>query len=176
MIKEVRYDTLQKDIDYISVPSIFLAGPTVRGHQTNLTSWRFEAIEIFKENGFEGNLIIPEFDEPQNHCDSRTDLPLWEFESMRQADCIMFWIPRTKELIGLTTNYEIGYWTCRCRERVVYGRPDDAYRISYLDTMWNTDLKDRLCYHEFYPKSKIHNTLSETVKASIELCKLNYAK
>ncbi|MFM9815817.1 hypothetical protein ACKI16_46010, partial [Streptomyces scabiei] len=52
------------------------------------------------------------------------------------------------------------------REKVIYGRPDDAYRINYPDKMWLLDLADR-------PNDKsndtIYNTLESTVSASIEL-------
>ena len=59
-LKEIRYETPIADIDFTK-PSLFLAGPTVRGNQPHLTSWRFEAIRLFASKGFEGNLIIPEF-------------------------------------------------------------------------------------------------------------------
>ena len=163
-MNEIRYETFQKDVDY-SLPSVFLAGPTVRGNQTHLTSWRLEAIELFKKNGFDGNLIIPEFTEKYESDQHRYDLPIWEFEGLRKCNCIMFWIPRTRELIGLTTNFELGYWMGREREKVVYGRPNDAYRINYLDTMWVEDLKERFGQNAGAP---VHTTLEKTVRASIE--------
>jgi len=162
-IIQVRYETFQKDVDY-SKPSIFLAGPTVRSNQPHLISWRLEAIEYFKNRGFHGNLIIPEFfDKIESHR-HKYDLPLWEFESLKKCDVIMFWIPRTRELIGLTTNHELGYWMGREREKVVYGRPHDAYRCAYLDTMWAEDYKDRFGQNYGAP---IHSTLEQTVQASI---------
>ena len=85
----------------------------------------------------------------------------------------MFWIPRSRELIGLTTNHEIGYWTAKDRNKVVYGRPDDAYRMDYCDIMWVEDGKisadpniDRA-----YP---IYNTLEKTVKATLDKIKRMY--
>ena len=163
MITEARYETFPEDIDYTQ-PTIFLAGPTVRGNQTHLTSWRFEAVELFKANGFEGSLIIPEFSDKTESDQVRYDLPQWEFSGLRQCDCIMFWIPRTKELIGLTTNYELGYWVARNRDKVVYGRPHDAYRVSYCDIMWVEDLKNR--YHKS-AGAPIYTTLEKTVRAAI---------
>lgn len=164
MINEIRYETFQKDIDY-SLPSIFLAGPTVRGHQTHLSSWRPEAINLFKSLGFNGNLIIPEFSSKTESDQVRYDIPPWEFEGLTRSNIIMFWIPRTRELIGLTTNHEHGYWMAREREKVVYGRPNDAYRMSYLDIMWVEDYKQR------YGKNSgatIYTTLEKTVKAALE--------
>jgi hypothetical protein len=163
-MNEIRYETFQKDVDY-SLPTVFLAGPTVRGNQPHLTSWRFEAIEIFREEGFRGNLIIPEFTSKGESDQHRYDLPIWEFEGLRKCHCIMFWIPRTRELIGLTTNHELGYWMGREREKVVYGRPNDAYRIAYLDTMWVEDYKDR--FNENHGAT-IYTNLKETVEASMQ--------
>jgi len=51
----------------------------------------------------------------------------------------MFWVPRTRELIGLTTNHEHGYWLAKFRSKILYGRPSDSYRNSYLDIMWQMD-------------------------------------
>ena len=62
-LREVRYETRQEDVDY-SLSSIFLAGPTVRGHQPHLTSWRPDAVNLLKQKGFIGNVIIPEFENP----------------------------------------------------------------------------------------------------------------
>lgn len=165
-MNEVRYETFQKDVNY-SLPSIFLAGPTVRGNQPHLTSWRFEAIELFREKGFSGNLIIPEFSDKYESDQHRYDLPLWEFDGLRRCQAIMFWIPRTRELIGLTTNHEFGYWMGREREKVVYGRPNDAYRIAYLDTMWVETYKDTFGLNT---GANIYTTLEKTVNASMAKC------
>jgi hypothetical protein len=74
----------------------------------------------------------------------------------------MFWIPRTIELIGLTTNQELGYWMARDRNKIVYGRPDDAYRIEYQDIMWEMDMVDRGQQY-----ASICNTLEDTISCSI---------
>jgi nucleoside 2-deoxyribosyltransferase len=124
-----------------------------------LTSWRFEAIELFKEKKFEGSLIIPEFISKTESDKGKKWVPLWEANGLKRADCILFWIPRTKELIGLTTNWELGYWMGKNIDKVVYGRPDDAYRIGYLDTMWERIAPDS--------NLKVYNTLSSTIDASI---------
>ena len=164
MINEIRYETFQKDINYC-LPSIFLAGPTVRGNQTHLTSWRIEAIQIFKDLQFQGNLIVPEFSDKTESDEIRYDIPTWEFEALRKSNVIMFWIPRTRELIGLTTNFELGYWMARDREKIVYGRPRDAFRIQYIDIMWVEDYKNR--YNENHG-AHIYTSLERTIKKSIE--------
>ena len=124
-----RYEDSKQEVRDSIGPVIFLAGPTVRGHQPHLTSWRFEAIEIFKSLGFDGSLIVPEFTSRTESDKGRLDIPMWEYNGLKRSDCILFWIPRTRELIGLTTNWEHGFWVARSLDKVIYGRPDDAYRI-----------------------------------------------
>jgi len=162
MINEIRYETPMKDVNF-AYKTVFLAGCTVRGHQTHLKSWRPDAINYFKECAFDGNIIIPEFSIPTVSDKYRYDLPPWEFEGLRNSNVIMFWIPRTRELVGLTSNFELGYWIAKDRNKIVYGRPDDAYRINYSDIMWVEDGKiygDTVC--------AIYNTLEKTVKAVID--------
>lgn len=162
-MKEIRYETPVENIDW-NKQTVFLAGPTVRGNQPHLTSWRNEAITLFRKMRFAGNLIIPEFKDKRESDQYRYDLPVWEFSCLQKSDVIMFWVQRTRELIGLTTNCEFGYWMARSRMKMVYGRPDDAYRISYLDIMWVEDSK-------LYTYTKIdrciHNTLARTVVATM---------
>ena len=43
-MKIFRYENSKDDVKNVKGPVIFLAGPTVRGNQQHLTSWRFEAI------------------------------------------------------------------------------------------------------------------------------------
>ena len=165
----LRYENSHEEILAPSKePKIFLAGPTVRGNQTHLTSWRFEAIELFEKNGFNGSLIIPEFIVRTESDLGKGWIPIWEFEGLREADCILFWLPRTRELIGLTTNYELGYWVARERNKVVYGRPDDAYRISYPDIMWVADAEEN-------ESTAIYNTLEDTVKAAMATAYRNHS-
>lgn len=160
-MKVFRYENSEEEVRSVTTPSIFLAGPTVRGNQPHLTSWRFAAIDEFAKQGFDGALIVPEFTSKTESDKGKDWIPLWEFNGLKKADCIMFWIPRTRELIGLTTNWELGYWMGRLPDKIVYGRPDDAYRIGYLDIMW----KATVCY------STIFNSLEDTVKDSIEMAK-----
>lgn len=161
-----RYEDTEEQISSISRPIVFLAGPTVRPNQPHLISWRFEAIEEFKKQGFDGDLIVPEFI-TKKELDDKSWVPLWEFNGLKKADCIMFWIPRTIELIALTTNMEFGYWQSREPSKMVYGRPDNAHKISYLDIMWKTIAKENNNY-----QPDIYNTLESTVAASIKMANL----
>lgn len=163
-MKEFRYDTDVNDVANVEGPVVFLAGPTVRGHQQHLQpSWRFECVDEFRKQGFEGTLVIPEFKDKAESDKGKYWIPIWEFTGLRRADCILFWIPRTRELIALTTNWELGYWMGREPEKVVYGRPDDAYRIDYLDVMWKATFED-----VGFTVPPIFNTLEATVSNSID--------
>ena len=138
-MKILKYETPTTKFILAPRPWVFLAGPTVRGNQTHLTSWRREAEAFFEKQGFQGTLIVPEFEEKTASDKGKEWIPLWEFYGLMECDHILFWIPRTRELIGLTTNFEIGYWIARARNKITYGRPDDAFRMKYIDLMWNHD-------------------------------------
>ena len=165
-MKIYNYSHSLKDICESDVPTVFLAGPTVRTHQSHLRSWRPDAIAEFNKQGFEGDIIIPEFHGgtlPEN-VRVFSWLPAWEHHGLSGCDAIMFWVPRTTEMIGLTTNHELGYWTANRREKVVYGRPNDALSIDYTDFMWYADAEQK----GFEP-ARIETTLADTVKATIAL-------
>ncbi len=162
-MNEIRYETKMEDVNF-KIPTVFLAGPTVRGNQPHLTSWRFEAIDLFKQKNFDGNLIIPEFVSKTESDKGKLDIPIWEYNGLSQCGAIMFWIPRTKELIGLTTNCEFGYWMARDRGKMIYGRPNDSYRNTYLDIMWVEDAKR----HTSYVSSFTYTTLNSTIDASLK--------
>jgi hypothetical protein len=170
VVKEIRYETPMEHINFAH-PTIFLAGPTVRGNQPHLTSWRFEAVRLLQERVFLDekmcllNIIIPEFTDITQSDKYRYDIPIWERTGLIKSDVILFWVPRTRELIGLTTNHEHGYWMARDRRKMVYGRPDDAYRVTYLDIMWVEDAKNN-CWSSHID---IYDTLPKTVKAAMEL-------
>ena len=44
-MKIFRYEDSPESVRDVEGKTVFLAGPTVRGNQQHLTSWRFEAIE-----------------------------------------------------------------------------------------------------------------------------------
>ena len=133
---------------------------------------------------FDGQLIIPEFANRGESDQFQYDIPEWEYYGLQNSHVIVFWIPRTRELIGLTTNHEHGYWMATEREKIVYGRPDDAYCIKYLDIMWAADAKRRTKetgvylgrrrkptlfrgWVVHYPRP-IYNTLEKTVNAALK--------
>lgn len=163
-----KYDTptavLHARLTITTKPSVFLAGPTVRGNQPYLTSWRVEAIEEFTQQGFDGDLIVPEFPNKEESDKGKRWIPEWEHTGLKLSTVIMFWVPRTRELIGLTTNHELGYWMARDRDKIVYGRPDNAYRIEYNDLMLAIDCQERGLH--MHP---IHSDLASTVREAIAL-------
>jgi len=158
MMKILRYEDSLANIAEAEGETIFLAGPTVRGNQPWLRSWRFDAMFEFRESKFEGTIIIPEFSNPSESDKGKLWIPRWEFAGLTGCDTIMFWVPRTQELIGLTTNHEHGYWLGKCREKVVYGRPDIAYRNVYLDVMYEVDAQQR-----GVEAGTIYNTMEATI-------------
>lgn len=153
------YENSETEINKIQGESIFLAGPTVRHNQKHLTSWRNEAIRILESLDYQGSVILPEFLEPKENADF--DVPMWEYAALKKANVVALWLPRTEELIGLTTNFEFGFWLAKNQFKLKYGRPDDAYRISYCDKMWTK------VSHENGIDVVIHNTLENLLKDCI---------
>ena len=67
-----------------------------------------------------------------------TDQAAWEREALSEASTIVFWVPRELETMpAFTTNVEFGYWINR--NKIVYGRPDEARKIKYLDWLYDID-------------------------------------
>lgn len=115
--------------------SIFLAGPTPRGD--NIISWRSDACKKLEKMGFDGVVYVPEYStwKPK---DDYVDQAMWEREALTNATVILFWIPRSlPDMPAFTTNVEFGYWLHS--GKVVYGRPDDASKIKYLDWLYKVD-------------------------------------
>ena len=165
-MNEIRYETPMNKVNF-DLPTIFLAGPTVRGNQPHLVSWRSTAVIILRCNGFDGNVIIPEFTSKTESDKYRYDLPIWENEGLTRSKVIAFWVERTRELIALITNHEIARWTEKDRNKVIYGRPDNAYRIMYNDIMWVQDAKERTEKTGVYVPCPIYNTLEKTMLAAV---------
>lgn len=129
--------------------SIFLAGPTPRGE--NAKSWRTEACSIMESLGFDGIVYVPEYSSWKPKEDY-VDQAMWEREALTEATIIMFWIPRSfPDMPAFTTNVEFGYWLSS--GKVVYGRPDSAQKIKYLDWLYQLD------YHE-EPISSLYELIS----------------
>lgn len=134
--------------------SIFLAGPTPRDEKTK--SWRTTACERLNELGFDGVVYVPEYSTWKPKVDY-VDQAMWEREALTESTVIMFWIPRSlPDMCAFTTNVEFGYWLHS--GNVIYGRPDNAAKIKYLDWLYQID----------YNKVPINN-LEELLKESIIL-------
>ena len=115
--------------------SIFLAGPTPRGE--NVISWRTNACEFLEENGFDGVVYVPEYSTWKPKGDY-VDQAQWERDALLNASVIAFWIPRElPDMPAFTTNVEFGYWLHT--GKVLYGRPDNAKKIKYLDWLYKVD-------------------------------------
>lgn len=115
--------------------SIFLAGPTPRGDNT--ISWRSDACKKLEKMGFDGVVYVPEYSTWKPKADY-VDQAMWEREALTNATVILFWVPRSlPDMPAFTTNVEFGYWLHS--GKVVYGRPDDASKIKYLDWLYKVD-------------------------------------
>jgi len=134
--------------------SIFLAGPTPRSADVN--SWRVNACQLLKEKGFHGIVYVPEYSTLKPRADY-VNQAMWEREALTRATVIVFWIPRMlPDMAGFTTNVEFGYWLHS--GKVIYGRPDSASKVRYLDWLYKMD----------YGR-KVHSDLSSLLGEAINL-------
>lgn len=121
--------------------SIFLAGPTPRSKVGDVmgSTWRHVAIEELRKLGYDGTVYIPITEERfqlGNVVEEELDYIQqidWEQTAMNRADVIFFYVARTEENPGLTTNIEFGKYIESCR--VVYARPHNAPHTEYLDKL-----------------------------------------
>lgn len=134
--------------------SIFLAGPCPRKDYSN--DWRNEAFRILEELGFDGNVITPTNDRFQELRDNYGNDALvqqtkWEYEAMKKASAIVFWVDRHIErgFPAFTTNIEFGDWYDK--PGTYFGFPDGADKNEYLKVRldmvgkpYYTELKDVL--------------------------------
>ena len=138
--------------------SIFLAGPTPRGE--NAESWRTKACNIIEQLGFDGIVYVPEYSTWKPKTDY-VDQAQWERDALSNASVIAFWIPRTlPDMPAFTTNVEFGYWLHT--GKVLYGRPDDAKKIKYLDWLYKTDTNKS-------PYSSLEELLYGSIKLANQL-------
>jgi hypothetical protein len=135
----------------LRLPTIFLAGPTPR--TADVPSWRPEALDILREIGFGGAVLVPERQDWAVNF-SYADQVEWEYAGLESCSVIAFWIPRhLSTLPGFTTNVEFGRYVGS--GRCVYGRPDGAPHTSYLDWLYKK-----------VTSSAPHATLKETMATS----------
>ena len=140
--------------------SIFLAGPTPR--ENNIESWRKYACKYLEDIGFNGIVYVPEYSiwKPK---EDYTDQVLWEREALSNATIIAFWIPRKlPDMPAFTTNVEFGYWLHT--GKVLYGRPNDARKIKYLDWLYEVDMNKK-------PYNSLEELLIESKNETDELGK-----
>ena len=147
------------------VKSLFLAGPSPRGATGK--HWRHEALDILAAMNYDGVVFIPiprawfygqTVDEGTRTYDNQID---WECDARRVADVEMFWVPRIIDLDdedlgmpGFTTNIEFG--EDLHSERIVYGRPDNAWKCRYFDKRFADEGKP------------VYRTLEETLLAAVK--------
>lgn len=138
--------------------SIFLAGPTPR--DKNIISWRNDATSKLESLGFDGVVYVPEYEGLQAKEDY-TDQAMWERKALFEATVIMFWIPRElPNMPAFTTNVEFGYWLHT--GKVIYGRPDNASKIKYLDWLYKIDYDEE-------PLNNLDQLLIESINLSNKL-------
>ena len=116
-----------------------MAGPTPRNK--DVRSWRVEACNILENIGFDGIVYVPEYSSWKPK-ESYVDQAMWERIALSEATTIVFWIPRhLPDMPAFTTNVEFGYWLHT--GKVVYGRPDNAEKIKYLDWLYELDYDNK---------------------------------
>lgn len=138
----------------LSEKSVFLAGPTPR--DKSVFSWRGEVISLFEKLGFDGQLYIPEFrDKHYYDEDTGTNEMKWDQDALEKCTVVMFWIPRSVDMLGLSTNVEFGYMLSK--GNIIYGRPDGAIRCEFLDFLYEEKLGK-------VPTNNLEDTVKETIK------------
>ncbi|MBD2461346.1 nucleoside 2-deoxyribosyltransferase domain-containing protein [Oscillatoria sp. FACHB-1407] len=108
-----------------------MAGPTPR--DSNVSSWRPNALKILKQLGYDGVVFIPESQDAQRSSDYDQQMD-WELAAMRRSDVILFWIPATPDTLpAYTTRVELGLQIHS--GKVILGIPQGAYRTRYLERL-----------------------------------------
>lgn len=151
-----------------SKKSVFLAGPTERNSKFG-TRWRLEIREALNDIK---NLVlfIPEPADLSNNPDidisswwPEYDVQIdWEWYHLENCDAVAFWVPRNMETLpGLTTNVEFGL--CATSAKCLYGRPDNAEHIRYLDSLW------RATDHDGWPICKSIPELCDSIRRKLKI-------
>lgn len=109
--------------------AIFLAGPCPRGNDE--WDWRNDAFDYLNKKDFDGVVITPtnKFYDEDNKDELATQT-YWEHEAMCKSSAIVFWIDRSEEHPGYTTNIEFGEWFEN--PRAIIGMPTKAIKNNYL--------------------------------------------
>ena len=105
-------------------------------------------------------MYVPEYSTWKPNTDY-VDQAQWERDALSNASVIVFWIPRIlPDMPAFTTNVEFGYWLHT--GKVLYGRPNDAKKIKYLDWLYKTDTNKE-------PYSSLEELLNESVELANQL-------
>ncbi len=147
-------------------PGIFLAGPSPR--EKTLNMWRLDAIRILQDYDFDGNIYAPLTEDGGWLGDYNVQVK-WEWKALAAATVIVFWIPRSEDLPGYTTNIEFGFVSAMRSGRVVLGTPIDAFKTRYprrmaqelntLGDIFGVDLEP----------IPVSNTLEDTLASALRL-------
>ena len=143
---------------YADRRAIFLAGPTPRSNA--VPSWRPEAIRLIGERDEmqEYRIFVPE-----PFLGNKDRQRGWEYSCLRNAPCILFWIPRDLvTLPGYTTNLEFGMWVRS--KKLVLGYPEDAPKLGSVQ--WYAKQHD----------VPIAHTLQGTVDLAFEILEASWEK
>lgn len=110
--------------------SIFLCGPCPR--EKSQSDWRDGFASILRKKGFTGDIINPtnrNWDESdKNMYDKQTS---WEQRLMLRSSKVVFWMDRTDENLGFTTNIEFGTW-CKYPDSLVVGVSKTSQKSDYI--------------------------------------------
>lgn len=129
--------------------SIFLAGTTASNRKKD---WRKKVVQLLIEKGYDGVVYNPDYTDLEVRCPYEEQLK-WELRGIQQCTAILFWVDRDlPKRPGLTTNVEFGYWLHS--GRLIYGRPDSAEKVLYLDMLYKlqTGLKPCTTLEELVDK------------------------
>lgn len=141
---------------------IFLAGPTPRSSEVK--SWRPTFIKALRKHKFNGTVLIPEASDGVWKNDYIKQVE-WELEAIHSSNLVVFWVPRSlPDMPAFTTNVEFGFCIAKTEEcgadfDVMYGRPKNAEKISYLDHINKK-------YNLIYPKP--FNNINSMAKKIVE--------
>jgi len=120
---------------------VFLAGPTPR--ELDVKTWRPLMVKKLREAGYEGHILMPEKENPEDGYDYDTQV-VWEERALNASDLILFWVPRKLDSMpGFTTNIEFGYWANS--GKCVLSYPKNAEKMRYMHMM--AEKRDIPIYH-----------------------------